>query len=212
MTVGRPTLFYFLTQKFWWWTWGPAIKRMFQLLIYYSEQLNTHTHTHTHREIIYFSSDVHYHCNQNRQSIGVSSNRMHTTAALLQIHTQINCFLTPCFCTLTMGKNKFQSLGSGEGNSIWCRLITITETAPVKQMQPHMREGKEKKKKKTFRGSDIWEQFKVSKLSISTSHFKVCKNTFHLYQHTGCISSAFLWFYIFFADWDTWILGLNGSL
>lgn len=153
---------------------------------------------------------MHYHCNQNRQSIGVSSDSLHTTAALLQIHSNKQClFLLPASAHSWWEKNKSQSLKRGEGNSIWCRLITIKETVPVKQMQPHLKGG-EKKKKKTFKGSDIWEQFKVSKL-ISTSHFKVCKNNF-LYQHTGCISSAFLLFDIFFADWDTWILGLNGSL
>lgn len=54
----------------------------------------------------------------------------------------------------------------------------------------------EKNKIKTLRGSEMVEKSEVSKLRISTYHLKVCKNTFHLYQYTGYISSAFSFYHI----------------
>lgn len=47
-----------------------------------------------------------------------------------------------------MGKKQVPKLKEGEGNSIWCRLITIKETVPVKQMQPHLKGGEKKERKK----------------------------------------------------------------
>lgn len=150
---------------------------------------------------------MHYHCNQNRQSIGVSSDSMHTTAALLQIHTQINSLLLHTHD----GKKQVPKLKEGGRQQHLVSSYHNNGNCSSKANATTHERVKRKKQKKTFRGSDIWEQFKVSKLSLSTSHFKVCKNTFHLYQHTGCISSAFLLFYIFFAEWDTQWLPLAVS-
>lgn len=137
---------------------------------------------------------------RNRQSIGMSSASMHSTAAQLQIYTQTVDF-TPCFCTdvkkkVSKLKDKQHLVSSYHNKGQFSCKANATTL--------------EKNKIKTLRGSEMVEKSEVSKLRISTYHLKVCKNTFHLYQYTGYISSAFSFYHIC-ADWDTSALGLNGS-